>query len=87
MLGLGEREDEVYAVFDDLVKVGCSYLSIGQYLAPSNTHVSVKEYISPEIFEQYREKAIASGFRSVKSAPYVRSSYLAAEYQKEAISI
>ena len=80
MLGLGEREDEVYAVFDDLAKAGCVYLSIGQYLAPSNAHVSVKEYIRPEVFERYKEKAIAFGFRSVKSAPYVRSSYLAAEY-------
>jgi len=81
MLGLEETRQEVYAVFDDLVKAGCSYLSIGQYLAPSNNHVSVKEYISPEIFDQYKEEAIARGFRYVKSAPYVRSSYLAAEYQ------
>jgi len=80
MLGLGESEDEVYAVFDDLVKAGCSYLSIGQYLAPSNTHVSVKEYITPEAFDYYKEKALSAGFRSVKSAPYVRSSYMAAEY-------
>jgi len=80
MLGLGENEEEVCAVFADLVKEGCSYLSIGQYLAPSNTHFPVKEYIRPEVFDQYREKALAAGFCSVKSAPYVRSSYLAAEY-------
>jgi lipoic acid synthetase len=81
MLGLGEREEEVCAVFDDLARAGCIYLSIGQYLAPSNTHFPVKEYIRPEVFDQYREKAMAAGFRSVKSAPYVRSSYLAAEYK------
>ena len=80
MLGLGEREEEVYAVFDDLVKAGCIYLSIGQYLAPSNAHFPVREYIRPEIFDQYRERALSVGFCSVKSAPYVRSSYLAAEY-------
>lgn len=80
MLGLGEKEDEVYAVFDDLVKAGCIYLSIGQYLAPSNAHFPVQEYIKPEIFDRYQEKALSAGFLSVKSAPYVRSSYLAAEY-------
>ena len=80
MLGLGEDEDEVYTVFDDLIKVGCSYFSIGQYLAPSNAHVSVKEYILPEVFDRYKEKALSAGFRSVMSAPYVRSSYMAAEY-------
>ncbi len=80
MLGLGEKENEVYAVFEDLVKAGCMYLSIGQYLAPSNAHFPVKEYIRPEVFDRYKEKALAVGFISVKSAPYVRSSYLAAEY-------
>jgi lipoic acid synthetase len=80
MLGLGEKKDEVYAVFDDLVNAGCSYMSIGQYLAPSNAHFPVKEYIKPEIFDRYKEKALAAGFLSVKSAPYVRSSYMASEY-------
>jgi lipoic acid synthetase len=80
MLGLGEKEGEVYSVFADLVKSGCSYLSIGQYLAPSNAHVLVKEYIQPEVFDKYKEKALAAGFLSVKSAPYVRSSYMASEY-------
>jgi len=80
MLGLGEKEDEVLRVFDDLVKAGCSCLSIGQYLAPSNSHFPVAEYIEPDIFESYRKKAIAAGMRFVKSAPYVRSSYMAHEY-------
>ncbi|MBM3243602.1 MAG: lipoyl synthase [Candidatus Omnitrophica bacterium] len=80
MLGLGEVPEQVYKVFDDLIKAGCSYLSIGQYLAPSNSHFPVKEYIPPEVFEEYRQKALSAGFRFVKSAPYVRSSYLAHEY-------
>ncbi|MDD4981921.1 MAG: lipoyl synthase [Candidatus Omnitrophota bacterium] len=80
MLGLGEGEEEVCQVFDDLVKAGCSYLSIGQYLAPGNSSFPVKEYLMPEIFERYREKALSAGFRFVKSAPYVRSSYMAHEY-------
>lgn len=81
MLGLGECEDEVCQVFDDLVKAGCSYLSIGQYLSPGNSHFPVKEYLRPEIFESYHQKALLAGFRFVKSAPYVRSSYMAHEYR------
>jgi len=80
MLGLGEKEEEVLAVFNDLIKVGCVYLSIGQYLAPSRSHFPVKEYLSPGTFESYREKALVAGFKFVKSAPYVRSSYMAHEY-------
>jgi len=80
MLGLGEKEPEVYQVFSDLLKVGCSYLSIGQYLAPSSSHFPVKEYVRPEVFEHYRQKALSAGFRFVKSSPYVRSSYMAHEY-------
>ena len=53
MLGLGEKEEEVLEVLDDLVITGCSYLSIGQYLAPSLQHIPVKEYIDPEVFKKY----------------------------------
>ncbi len=80
MLGLGEEQEEVYKVFDDLVNAGCIYLSLGQYLAPSKSHFPVQEYIKPKVFDRCLKKAIAAGFRSVKSAPYVRSSYLASEY-------
>ncbi|MFY9402140.1 MAG: lipoyl synthase [Candidatus Omnitrophota bacterium] len=81
MLGLGERREEVYQVFEDLVEVGCIYLSIGQYLAPSKSHYPVKEYIRPEVFEEHRLQALSAGFSFVKSSPYVRSSYLAHEYK------
>jgi len=80
MLGLGEREDEVLAVFRDLAAAGCDFLSIGQYLAPSRAHLGVKEFIPPERFAFYREKALKAGLRRVVSGPYVRSSYHAAEY-------
>jgi lipoic acid synthetase len=80
MLGLGEREDEALKLFSDLVNVGCDFLSIGQYLAPSRLHYPVKDYIMPEQFESYKIKALEIGFRHVESAPYVRSSYCAAEY-------
>ncbi|RQW77149.1 MAG: lipoyl synthase, partial [Geobacter sp.] len=80
MVGLGETEEELCMVFEDLRGAGCSYLSVGQYLAPSRQHHPVIEFIEPEKFERYREKAVALGFAHVESAPYVRSSYHAAEY-------
>ncbi|MDP3042740.1 MAG: lipoyl synthase [Candidatus Omnitrophota bacterium] len=80
MLGLGEKVDEVLAVMQDLRSVKCDLLSIGQYLAPSKQHYPVKDYISLEQFDCYKEKGRDLGFLHIESAPYVRSSYLAAEY-------
>ncbi|BDV41416.1 lipoyl synthase [Geotalea uraniireducens] len=80
MLGLGETEEELFAVLDDLRRVDCSYLSLGQYLAPSRAHHPVIEYLPPETFDRYREQALAMGFAHVESGPYVRSSYHAARY-------
>lgn len=80
MLGLGETEDEVLQVIADLRSVGCSYLSIGQYLAPSRQHCPVQEYVEPALFDRYREKAMEWGFAHVESGPYVRSSYHASSY-------
>lgn len=81
MLGLGETEDEVMRVFEDLSEIKCDYLSIGQYLAPSKDHIQVVEYITPEQFDYYRTKALDFGFKDVKSGPYVRSSYMADQYE------
>lgn len=81
MLGLGEKEEEVYSVMRDLRLAGCDFLSIGQYLAPSKGHYPVKEYISPERFSSYKEKGMEYGFLHIESGPYVRSSYLAGDYQ------
>jgi lipoic acid synthetase len=75
MLGLGEDENEVVELMADLLESGCSFLSIGQYLQPSRKHFPVKEYIHPEIFEKYKEKAYSLGFKHVESGPLVRSSY------------
>lgn len=82
MLGLGETEDEVIDAFRDLKKAGCDFLTLGQYLAPSAKHYSVKEYITPERFVYFEKKAYALGFVKVKSSPYVRSSYLAHDFLK-----
>ena len=54
--------------------------SIGQYLSPSKQHYPVKNYIAPEQFDYYKEKANELGFLHIESGPYVRSSYLAAGY-------
>ena len=80
MLGLGEELGEVRQVLQDLRQVGCSYLSLGQYLAPSKWHQPVVEYLEPSLFDQLRDEALGFGFRHVESGPYVRSSYHAAEY-------
>lgn len=80
MLGLGENEDEVVGVLKDLRKVGCKFLSVGQYLAPSKNHFPIVEYISPEKFDHYKKLAQELGFKYVASGPYVRSSYTAHKY-------
>jgi len=79
MVGLGESSEEVEAVMDDLRRVGCDFLTIGQYLAPSKSHYPVQEYVHPDRFEEYREAAYRKGFAFAASAPFVRSSYKAAE--------
>ena len=86
MLGLGEEEDELLAVFGDLVEAGCSYLSLGQYLAPSRKHYPVQRFVEPERFEKLKEQALAAGLVHVESAPYVRSSYMAERYREKETS-
>lgn len=80
MLGLGEREVEVLEVLGDLRRIGCDYMSLGQYLQPARKNIPVAEYITPETFERYRERALEMGFLHVESGPYVRSSYMADAY-------
>ncbi len=85
MLGLGEREEEIFKVFDDLRAIACDFLSIGQYLAPTLKHYPIADYVEPKKFREYKEEAIKRGFSSVMSAPYVRSSYRAGEYLESLI--
>lgn len=80
MLGLGETETEIYETMDDLRKVDCSVLTMGQYLQPSMEHMKVVEYIDPSRFETYRKEALARGFSNVESHPLVRSSYHAEKH-------
>lgn len=79
MLGLGENDEELDAVFSDLHRINCDILVISQYLQPSSSHYPLKRYVTPEEFESYKKKALAAGIKYVVSAPLVRSSYLAAE--------
>lgn len=75
MLGIGETEEEVVQVMQDLLDHGCSMLTLGQYLQPSKEHLAVKEYVHPDQFKRYAEMATQLGFQQVASAPLVRSSY------------
>jgi lipoyl synthase len=77
MLGLGEKEEEVYETLHDLRKADVEVVTIGQYLQPSKKHLPVKTFISPETFKQYKTVAKDLGFRHVESGPLVRSSYKA----------
>jgi lipoic acid synthetase len=79
MVGLGEDFEEVVSVMRDLRSVGCDFLTIGQYLRPSKKNLPVVEYVTPETFERYRETGYSMGFKSVASAPLVRSSMNAEE--------
>ena len=83
MVGLGETEEEMIAVFKDLISVGCKFLSIGQYLAPSGDYTKVIEFVTPEQFARYKEIALDMGFEFVHSTPYARSSYMAHEYLQD----
>ena len=83
LMGMGERDEEVVAVMRGLSLVGCDILALGQYLAPSKAHHPVSEYIDPARFDYYRDIALSLGFKSVASAPLVRSSYKAREIFNE----
>lgn len=82
MLGLGETEEEIIQTMDDLLAVGCKVLTLCQYLAPTLDHIPVKEYVTPEKFEEYKQIGLKKGFRFVESSPLVRSSYHAEYHVK-----
>ena len=80
MIGLGEKDDEVFRLIRELRSADCEIITIGQYIAPSQEHAKVVEYVRPEKFEEYREIALKLGFKKVLSGPFVRSSYIAGCY-------
>jgi lipoic acid synthetase len=79
ILGLGETMEEVVAVMRDLRSVDVDILTLGQYLRPSDDHLPLDRYYTPDEFAALRREGLAMGFRHVESGPLVRSSYHAWE--------
>ena len=79
ILGMGETIEEVIAVMRDLRKVDVDILTLGQYLRPSDNHIALDRYYTPEEFRHLYEVGMEMGFRHVESGPLVRSSYHAWE--------
>jgi lipoic acid synthetase len=79
MVGLGESWDELIATLRDLNEVGVSILTIGQYLRPTESHLTMVRYYTPAEFAELKRIALELGFRHVESGPLVRSSYHAHE--------
>ena len=75
MLGLGENEDELYQVMDDLRCANVDFLTLGQYLQPTNKHYPIKKFVTPDEFKKYEKIAYSKGFLLVSSSPMTRSSY------------
>tara|TARA_B100001146_G_C15789174_1_gene267624 strand:- start:2 stop:478 length:477 start_codon:yes stop_codon:yes gene_type:complete len=86
MVGLGETMDEIVQTMEDLRKVDCELLTIGQYLRPSQKHAPISKWYTPKEFEELRKQGENLGFKNVASGPLVRSSYHAEE-QHEAASL
>ena len=80
MVGLGETYTEVLQVMDDMRAAGVDFITIGQYLRPSERHAPVREFVSPEQFKEYERLAKIKGFLMVSSTPLTRSSYHADKF-------
>jgi len=85
MVGLGETEEELVECFQDLLNVGVSVLTLGQYLQPTLRHLPVESFVTPEQFSRWASIGENMGFAYVASGPLVRSSYRAGEYYIEKI--
>ena len=83
MLGLGETEQEVIQTMKDLRAIDVDVVTFGQYLRPTEQHLSVVEYVKPEKFDHFRRVGEEMGFKYVASGPLVRSSYKAGEFYLE----
>jgi lipoic acid synthetase len=75
MVGLGETDEEILAVMQDMRAHGINMLTIGQYLAPSTSHLTVKRYVHPDVFKMFEAKAYEMGFSHAAVGAMVRSSY------------
>ncbi|MFM7048064.1 MAG: lipoyl synthase [Polynucleobacter sp.] len=84
MVGLGETDEEILEVMQDMRAHHIDMLTIGQYLAPSNHHLPVLRYVHPDTFKEFEQKAYAMGFSHAAVGPMVRSSYHADQQAHEA---
>jgi len=80
MLGLGETDEDIRQTLRDLRGIDLDVVTFGQYLQPSKRHLPVKEYVTPEKYQEWKEEAEDMGFKYVASGPLVRSSYKAGEF-------
>jgi lipoic acid synthetase len=83
MLGLGETEAEIIEAMDDLRAVNCDILTFGQYLQPTENHLPIARYVTPQEFVKYRQWGLDKGFMEVVSGALVRSSYRAEQVLKK----
>lgn len=79
MLGFGETDEQILQTMKDLREINCDVITLGQYMRPTKRHMKVVEYVKPEKFEYWKEKALELGFVYCASGPLVRSSYKAGE--------
>ena len=75
MVGLGEMKEEVLQVMDDMRAANVDFLTIGQYLQPTQRHAAVERFVTPDEFGEYERIARAKGFLMVSASPLTRSSY------------
>jgi lipoic acid synthetase len=75
MVGLGERPDEIVSVMDDMRRASVDFITIGQYLRPTQRHMPMDRYVTPDEFDEYAHIAREKGFLMVSSSPLTRSSY------------
>ncbi len=80
MLGLGETDEEVYEILQDLKQHGCDVVTLGQYLQPTRMHIEVAEFVHPDKFSHFKEIGLSLGIPYVESGPMVRSSYHAEKH-------
>lgn len=79
MLGLGETDEQITQTLKDLRNIQCDVVTFGQYMRPTKRHMKVVEYVKPEKFDYWKERALEMGFLYCASGPLVRSSYKAGE--------
>lgn len=79
MVGLGETDQEIIQVMDDLRSAQVDFITIGQYLQPTSEHTPVRRFVTPEMFDYYGSLARSKGFLMVSSSPMTRSSYHAGQ--------